>query len=238
MLKLTKIFLLLLVSANFAQSSLLTLMNDEGLAPYPKTDDLVASYDENEMTVSNWSDQTGTADFLQPTAGNQPQLITNALNGYPALRFDGSDNFMLINTFELDQPITIYFVTKNISWADDDKFLIYGDAYPVIAEGGGGTNLYTNAGGGYLIRSFGVGEYKIGAVTFNGASSVFQVNDNTETGDIGTVGSTTTLSLCGTSTGASAGNFEVAALYIHSTAHDLATRTEIIGWLNEKYGVY
>jgi len=231
MLKLTKIFLLLLVSANFAQSPLLTLMNDEGLTPYPKTDDLVASYDENEMTVSNWSDQTGTANLLQAVSANQPALITNALNGYPALRFDG--DLMVTSTFStLNQPITIYFVMKINTWTDGQSIFQDGNTGLLLANGGGSNNVYIYAGTDYSpIRSYSAGTYRISAIVLNGASSLWQVNDNVASGNPGTAGIVNF-------TIAPSARVDFVCIYVHSTAHDLATRTEIIGWLNEKYGVY
>lgn len=242
MLKLIKTIaiLLLLVSANFAQSPLLTLMNDEGLTPYPVTADLVASYDENEMTVSSWADQTGSKDLSQATETNQPLLITNALNGYPALRFDGSDNFMATSAFTEVHPYTVYIVAKMISWTDSDILLCSGNGGVFLAEGGGANNMYMYSGSGIYepIRAVGTGSYKIFACVYNGINTVFQINDNVATGNGGVSYINDGIYLCARNTGLNAGNFEVATLYIHSTAHDLATRTEIIGWLNEKYGVY
>jgi len=42
--------------------------------------------------VTNWADQSGNANNVsQTTTGNYPQLVSNVLNGYDALRFDGDD---------------------------------------------------------------------------------------------------------------------------------------------------
>lgn len=224
-----------------AQSELLLLMDDDaGIGDYPVTADLVSSYDEREMTVSGWVDQTGANDFAQATATNQPIKTANAINGYPGLLFDGSDNFMNTVDFgNVAQPYTFYFVVENVSWTDGDKLISAGSAFAIIAEGGGGTNLYMFAGSYEPIRTFGVGEYKIASCVYNGATSIFQVNDDVATGNTGTGAIDGGLFLCSNNVGATQyGNFEVVAFYYHSTAHDLATRTTIINWLNSKYEVY
>lgn len=129
------LILFLITSIGLPQSSkfwkLMTYMNDEGLTPYPVTADLVASYDENEMTVSSWADQTGSKNLSQATETNQPLLITNALNGYPSLRFDGSDDFMTTSAFTEAHPYTVYVVAKMISWTDGN---ILQDNNKIMAE--------------------------------------------------------------------------------------------------------
>lgn len=241
MLKAIKIIaIFLFVQVSFAQSPLIMIYSDNGLSPYPKTDDLVAGYNENEMTISNWQDQVGTKDFLQAVAGGQPSLITNALNNYPALRFDGTSDYMAYaSDLVLAQPITIYFVAKIISWTDGDVLLrSNATLQPLIAEGGGGTNIYMYAGNYAPIRSYGTGTYKIASCVFNGASSVFQVNTDVATGNSGTGGFNADLFLGSNDTGTANANIEIVCLYIHSTAHDLTTRTQIINWLNSKYKIY
>ena len=46
-------------------------------------------------SVSMWADQSGSgADAEQSVAANQPTLVQNAINGMPAVDFDGTDDFM------------------------------------------------------------------------------------------------------------------------------------------------
>jgi len=47
------------------------------------------------QNVNSWLDQSGKGNHItQPTATNQPLYKTNSLNGYPAVSFDGSNDFM------------------------------------------------------------------------------------------------------------------------------------------------
>jgi parallel beta-helix repeat protein len=49
----------------------------------------------NGSTVAQWADQSSSGTHAaQPTALNQPALLTNAVNGKPALRFDGVNDYL------------------------------------------------------------------------------------------------------------------------------------------------
>jgi hypothetical protein len=56
----------------------------------------------NNGFVTIWYDQSGTVNFSQSIIANQPQLVENGVvllsDGLPAIRFDGSDDFMLSAT--------------------------------------------------------------------------------------------------------------------------------------------
>lgn len=223
------ILFLLLTITLYPQSDLLLLMGDEGIGEYPVTDDLFASYTELEMTISNWTDQTGSADFLQATVDIQPTLIESALNGFPALRFN--NDAMIMESPIIVQPMTIYFVMKLNSWTDSE-ILLQDIGGILVALGGGANNAYINAGTNYEpIRSYSAGTFRISAIVLNGASSLWQVNDDVATGNPGTA-AFDFLNL------SSSAKSDWVCMYMHSTAHDLATRTAIINWLNAKYGLY
>lgn len=240
MSRLTKIFLaLLFTTLTFAQPELLLLMGDDGIGEYPITADLLHSYDEREMTISSWADQTGTLDFAQATETNQPVLNESALNGYPGLTFDGSDNYMKTASVTINQPFTFYLVVKAITWTDSDRLISAGGEFSVT-QGGGVSGLAYMFAGAYEPRKIlTVGSYVIASCVFNNTSSEFGVNGaDTTTNTVGADGINGGIHLCSYITPSNYGNFEVVALYLHSTAHDLATRTTIIDWLNSKYAIY
>lgn len=71
----------------------------------------------NGTAVSQWADQSGNNHTAgQSTAANQPQLISNALNGKPAIRFDGTDDF-LSATYPINglDGLTMFLVSANRS---------------------------------------------------------------------------------------------------------------------------
>lgn len=48
--------------------------------------------------VSTWADQSGNSrDAIQNTEGNRPGVVASVLNGYPAIRFNGSTDRMSIS---------------------------------------------------------------------------------------------------------------------------------------------
>lgn len=232
-----KILLFLIPFLLHAQDATKLLLMDDGLSPYPVTADLVHSYDENEMTAASWADQTGSADFEQATSGNQPALAGNTLNGYPGLVFDGSDNFMNAS-ITLAQPMTIYLVMNPVTWTDGDYLL---EAALFCAEGGGDNTFYIEAGSSaYQPRiTLTPNNFYIVIIELAGASSIFQYNNEIANSDnSGTLGILGTLTIGARNGGSNAGNYKIAAVYIHNTAHDLTTRTKIINWLNTKYKVF
>jgi len=69
----------------------------------------------NGSTVSQWADQSGSGtNASQGTSASQPILVANALNGKPAVRFDGSNDYM---TFNLPinglTGMTVFLVSSN-----------------------------------------------------------------------------------------------------------------------------
>lgn len=61
--------------------------------------------------ISQWTDATGTYNATQSTVANQPTLVTNAINGKPAVRFDGVNDFLNWNLGTLTNH-TIFMVMK------------------------------------------------------------------------------------------------------------------------------
>jgi hypothetical protein len=63
--------------------------------------------------VSQWNDQSGNARHAsQATGSKQPIYKAGILNGYPAIRFDGIDDFLQTAGFTLNQPDTWLFVVR------------------------------------------------------------------------------------------------------------------------------
>jgi Concanavalin A-like lectin/glucanases superfamily/PEP-CTERM motif len=74
--------------------------------------------------VSAWADQSGMGhDATQPSASSQPLLINNALNGQPAVSFDGAGQFLNIAGQPLtSQQFTIIAVVTNSRGSLDTGF--------------------------------------------------------------------------------------------------------------------
>ena len=64
--------------------------------------------------IQQWSDKSGSGNHAtQPTAGERPTLASTALNGKPAVRFDGSDDGLVIaDSLSLGRPYTVFIVDQ------------------------------------------------------------------------------------------------------------------------------
>jgi hypothetical protein len=61
-----------------------------------------------------WVDKAGIGNATQSTADNKPAYRTAIINGYPVVRFDGTDDYMdLGNNFSIDNTVTFFVVYSN-----------------------------------------------------------------------------------------------------------------------------
>lgn len=130
--------------------------------------------------VSQWNDLSGNGNHLvQAVGAKQPALTAAAINGLPALTFDGVDDFMQ-KAFTLSQPETVFIVAKMNSWTLDDQ-LIDGagasDSMLIQQQGGASPSLRIYAGAFVgPTTALAVGTFGLISVKYNGASSSIQVN--------------------------------------------------------------
>jgi hypothetical protein len=79
----------------------------------------------NNSPVKRWEDQSGNArHLLQATIANQPLWIASAQNGRPAVRADGTNDYLRV-AFTLAQPTDVYFAGR-VQTVIDNKAVIDG----------------------------------------------------------------------------------------------------------------
>lgn len=84
-------------------------------AGIPDSEDLHARYDATELSlldtdpVTTWTDETGNGYDLTDN-NSAPQYATDAINGNPAVSFDGVDDYLDTTFSTLSQPNTVYIV--------------------------------------------------------------------------------------------------------------------------------
>lgn len=97
------------------------------------------------VTVNSWSDLSGYANTANPpAASNKPQISAAAINGFPVVRFDGSNSYLEINNaaslnttqwtfFMVGKANTNhdynYFFGKGNDGTENYEFLSYGAPY-------------------------------------------------------------------------------------------------------------
>lgn len=149
----------------------------------------VANFSTSGDTLK-WEDQTANGhDLKQPsTTGNKPTY------GGDTIYFDGEasgslGDWMRTEVFTLEQPITIYLVIKQNSWASGEMIMDGTATNTVRLEQEGTTPELRLYAGGFLGNNsdLTVGDWAVVAIVSNGSSSKIQVNNETAvTGDIGT----------------------------------------------------
>jgi hypothetical protein len=65
--------------------------------------------------ISSWVSRTGSNNASQATGSNQPLYTTNAINGQPAILFDGSNDFMAISTSITANAVSVISVGQKTS---------------------------------------------------------------------------------------------------------------------------
>jgi hypothetical protein len=92
-----------------------------GLALWLNADQGVTT---NGTAVSGWADQSANAhDASQSNTFNQPQLVSNALNGHAVVRFNGNSDFLGLNGQVLtSQQFSILAVVNDTRSSGDGSF--------------------------------------------------------------------------------------------------------------------
>jgi len=80
--------------------------------------DAGVTVDGSGTNVTNWADQSVNGNDARQTPltpANQPDLVANAINGLPALHFDGASDFLIAtnNTVDLTSGLSIFIIAKN-----------------------------------------------------------------------------------------------------------------------------
>lgn len=160
--------------------------------------------------------------FTQPDdTGRRPLLKLNQINGFPALRFDGTNDVIYNNNWVTVAPGVLFVVCKQITWALAGRITSGGDntSHCVINQyNTAQPNLSIYAGSAFVAENNGLalGSWGILEVLFNGASSEFQVNGGTATtGNPGANFVTDGVAAGGGSTGSLCANVDVAEVLVY-----------------------
>lgn len=199
-------------------------------------------------SVSNWGDVSGwNNDASQGTSGNQPTITSSAMNGYPALTFNGSTSKLTLPTSASlgiqSNPYEMFIVAKSAS--SNLQFLIAGSAagqFDYHLNGVGARFIPT--GSIYLDKGVN-GEFT------NGNAHIFSARASASGGAVrvdGTDGgisggyilsaSPGNLFLGVRSDGTYYFNGDIAEVIIYNKVLTSQEREEVEGYLNTRYSVY
>lgn len=192
--------------------------------------------------VSQWNDQSGNANHLvQATGGAQPVVTAGAINGLPAITFDGVDDHM-VAAFALAQPTTIFIVFSQPTWTVFDS--VYDGAAVVndmsLQQASASPGLAIRAGVAAVALNNNLPTATFGLVTaiYNGASSELQVNNTAATtGDPGANGGAG-IRLGARGDGAGGfGNVSIAEVIVMAAVATAGERASMRAYSQARYGV-
>lgn len=195
--------------------------------------------------VSSWLGSIYGIDLAQGTGANQPFWTADQLNGYPAIVFDGTADY-LQGAFgaTYSQPNTIILVATEITDDNTTRFMFDGDdgTNRLIFIMVGLDDVYKLNAGASVATTHATGGtgFKIWSLVFNGASSVARVNgvDKSPVGDIGS-NDIDGLTLGAKNDGTLRGNTSVTDIIICSTGLTTAELQKVERWLNvHRGGIY
>jgi hypothetical protein len=184
---------------------------------------------ETGQGVSQWDDQSVNARHLkQGTDAARPAKQADG-----SILFNGTDEFLKCDAFTLDQPETVYFLGKQVTWTAGDS-LFDGNAANMgkLAQTVTTPGVSINAGSQVAQNGdFVVDTYGVVSVVINGASSLIQVNNSTATTGNAGAGNMGGFALGARGDSTNFSNIQVKEAILFPSAHDAATRKKIINYL-------
>ena len=189
--------------------------------------------------VSAWADQSGNGNNLvQATGSLQPALTSNAINGLPALTFDGADDTMTV-AFALVQPATVFFVMRPITLVGTRTYVDGGAVADTmaVAQAQLTPNRLRMTAGSVLTGATGIAAGSPGLVTaiFNGASSSLNSTD-----DAGITGNAGAGAGAGLTVGSQFGgtlpvNAQIAEVIVMAAVATAGERAGIRSYIQQRY---
>lgn len=142
--------------------------------------------------VGRWEDQSGNGRHVtQATAGKRPLLKTNISGGYPAIRTDGTDDWMSGSWSAVAQPITIVACCIPRGSLDDADVLIDGfdstHRQAIFINSGNFAAFYGGSAAVNTTYRYGLNRPHMPYAVFNGASSIHSTAPDlvSATGNVG-----------------------------------------------------
>jgi hypothetical protein len=185
--------------------------------------------------VSAWGDKSGLDHHLLSGVGNRPLWTEDGVY------FDGFNDYMKCDAFDLKQPMMIYAVIKQVAWASGD----------VLWDGNGASNRcgLTQVTSTPRLASFSVwtqnvindnlavDTWGIVRAIYNGASSSLQVDNTAKATGTNNNNEPDGFVLGGTYIGTGAANICVKALIIRKISDGADDQTAIYNYLATKFGL-
>lgn len=191
--------------------------------------------------VSHWVGTLAGYDLVQATTANQPSFT--GAGATSQLNFDGSNDFIKVNSFPLTQPYTVYMVMGYVTWTSLD-YIVSGS----ISDDRGAILQYSSTpsftlydGGGTLALNgnLALNTLNVEAMVFNNTNSSTKVNTTTTVSFAAGagVGGMSFLILGSNNLNTGACNMFIRRLIYYNVAHTAAEQTQNISALKTIYSI-
>jgi hypothetical protein len=203
-------------------------------------------------SVNSWADMSGTGNFAGSSGSAQPTLVKNAINGYPALSFNGGNSYMqwptIANGFANGVSV---FVVANCNAVNQS-----GDRFIELSTGSGANSIalyaYSSTVDGYFTSNgAGSGSSAGGNMTTNQYQLLEAMQNSSGAVAMytnGIFGASSTLTVPPSASRnvnyigqySGGGYFlqgQIAEILLYNTALTAAQRTAIEGYLLQKYQI-
>ena len=162
--------------------------------PDPPLDSLVSRVVSEGLSagaLATWSALTGP-DYTQATGTAQPTVTLDVLSGYPAVRFDGTSDYVVAGSLALNQPFTVAALARNFDVLANDRQLV--SARNTANQGQAAGVTSHNSSGQFAVFAGSILSSTVSTDTawhafvsvFNGGSSVARVDATEAAGSAGT----------------------------------------------------
>jgi len=209
----------------------------------PDSGGLQARYDATELSlsdgnsVSTWTDETGSGFDL--TAGAAPTFRTSIINGNPAVRHDGTDDYLNVGWSSIPQPFHVFIVaSKQTAGNTSSENLIDGgtnDEHLLRSENDG--PFWNMFAGSDLDDNSDDTNNNIFAALFNGSSSTLRINGTqVANGNAGGNSSTGLTTGARNGGGAGFGDFDIGEILFYPQDKS-SVQSDVESYLSDKWGI-
>lgn len=196
--------------------------------------------------VGQWLDQSGlTHDMLQATSGSRPTLQLNQVNGFPSVRFDGSDDSLKALFTQGNVSFTLFMVVRQITWGSgkhlagagsgDNFSFTQHSSSPNLAVVWMGAASTGHDNGNLAVGSWGI--VCMNAIANN--NQFIRVNAGTlVTQNCGQANSLGGLTIADHPGGGLSCNIELAEVLLYNSTLNTSDETLVRNYLNAKYLIF
>jgi hypothetical protein len=215
--------------------------------------DVGVTYDGSN-NVSQWLDQSGNGNNFSNSGSARPTISTNAVNGLPAIAFNGSSQYLQggsgFSTFT--SGATIFVVTKPTAAGSDARFLEFGTAASTNSiilqrnstNAGAALYIYNNTTPTNVSATTGLtlNQFQLVSAVHSGAATATLYTDGTQTatGSIGNIPTVTrTGNFIGTNYSHNANWYQgqIAEMLVYNAPLNATQRQAVESYIYSKYGV-